>query len=131
MAKKPEPNPAESGSPSGAESPSPAAPVAPTLPFGGATFDASLLGAVDVTIQTDLAGARSGWSQRIHARFLARLAKAFDWNQPKAAGLFAALIQSHGAGGNASQFRQWLESAAPGPARLDAAQKVGADLADL
>ena len=127
MAKSPIPQGAEYPHPQEAGSASPV-----KLPFEALTYNAALLAAVDRTIATDLAGARTGWTQTVHCRFLARLGRAFDWAQPKAAGIFAALVAEHGAGGNASQFRQWLEALAPkGPGRLDPAVKATALVADL
>lgn len=119
----------------GAESPSPsgaASPAVVKLPFGAATYSEAIQRAAEATISADLAGGRTGWSQLIHCRFLARLGRAFDWNQPKAAGVFAALLGECGAGGNASQFRQWLERPAPkGPALLDPQAKVETLVSDF
>jgi len=83
------------------------------------------------TIAKDLAGKRQGWSQKVHCRCITRMAIRYGLPQAKAKE-FCALLIEKGLGGNASQFRQWLEKAAPdGPGLLDKAATAEALAADF
>lgn len=99
---------------------------------GALTLKAAILVAVDATITKDLAGQRRGWSQKVHCRCIARAAIALGLDPAKAKE-FVALLGEFGLGGNASQFRQWLEkpTSKDGPGRLDPETKAAALIADL
>lgn len=125
----PAPQPAEQQPQPQQSTPPPAAPQAGEAPL---TLKAAILAAVDATIAKDLAGARRGWSQKIHCRCIARVAINLGLDPTKAKE-FVALLGEFGLGGNASQFRQWLEkpAAKDGPGRLDPESKVEALVADF
>jgi hypothetical protein len=55
---------------------------------------------------------KTEWSQQIHTAAIVRLVAALfglPRNDPRCVRLFV-ILSEHGIGGNASQFRQWLES---------------------
>lgn len=87
-----------------------------------ATINEIVLEAAKAAIAAN-AGKRE-WNQDRHVSFLVRL--AMGQGLPKAsAKVFAALLGHKGAGGNASQFRQWLEASGDkGPGLVDPAPKA-------
>jgi len=128
MATKPENKSAGASPENNANNQAPAPQAAPA-PL---TLKEAILIAVDATITKDLAGARRGWSQKIHARCIARVAINLGL-APGKAKEFVALLGEYGLGGNASQFRQWLEkpSDKDGPGRLDPETRAASLIADL
>lgn len=94
------------------------------------THSEAILSAVDATIAKTLKGRRHGWSQSVHNDFLTRLARSCGMPL-ESCRRFYDLLAWKGAGGNASQFRQWLESkptakAPNAPNRLDEAPSIAA-----
>lgn len=68
-------------------------------------------------------GEAKAWALREHLAFLRKLAVKYGMPEDKAK-LFKAVLAENGAGGNASQFRQWL---AEKQNRLPAAKKRNLD----
>lgn len=93
-----------------------------------ATIDQILLAAVDAILQQQDGTKR--WGAREHASMVKRLALGMGMPAERASEFFSLLIE-HGAGSNASQFRQWLETPVDdkGPGRLQPGKKRLADYA--
>lgn len=103
-------------------------PLAPALPD---ISSAQILAQVD-SILAQQGGARE-WNQRSHAACIALVSKlCFPSATPAQRKQFLAALAVKGLGGNASQFRQWLEADGEGePKRLAKSGKVISGYADL
>lgn len=101
----------------------------PAKPYQAqALDDKDILEQVDrILAQQKAKGVSPRWTQAEHIALLANVVATMVEMTPEEKADLRATLASHGLGGNASQFRQWLEPStkAGSPNRLPAGTKAG------